>query len=245
MYMGVNTYLSLPELYKLRLPDNPHPLVLTLSATPSRLKTVVPHILHLLANQFMYVRINLPAKFRNQEPYDPHVIQALQNTFSNLDIQWGGYDYGPITKALQTFRDYKSVKAIVSIDDDIYYSPHMAETIMTLASDCVHSGNIQNLHGLQIPYGADVIVYPTSLITSEFIRRLEYLIQTPCKMHDDMMIAITLKSLGISVRTCPRMRVSQTQEQYSSESLVTSTDREVLYRTCEAVYAKSVEFNLL
>ena len=243
--MGVNTYLSLPELYKLRLPDNPHPLVLTLSATPSRLKTVVPHMLHLLANQFMYVRINLPAMFRNREPYDPLVIKTLQNTYSNLDIQWGGYDHGPITKILQTLHDYKSVKAIVSIDDDIYYSPHIAATIMTLASDCVHSGNIQPHNGMHIPYGADVIVYPTSLITSKFIRHLEYLIQTPCKMHDDMMVAITLKSLGISVRKCPRMRVSQTQEQYSTESLVASTDRAVLYRTCDAVYAKSVEFNLL
>ena len=240
----MNVFLTVPQLHSLRLVPNPKPLVLSLSSTPTRLRTIVPDILHLLANQFARVRINLPAKFRDKEVYDPLVIQNLQ--IPNVEIKWGGYDRGPIMKVLDTLRDYRttSYKAIVSIDDDIFYSPHMADTIMKLADDAVYSGNIQN-DTLRIPFGADVIVYPLALITEPFIKTLEYLMQTPCKMHDDMMIAIACKSHGISIKSCPRMRVSQTREQFSAESLVATTNRDVLHRSCIAVYTKSVEFKLL
>ena len=232
-YIKRDIYLSLPELRKLQLPANPRPLVLTLSSTPTRLRTVVPDILYLLANQFARVRINLPAKFRNKDTYDPLVVERL-----GVEVKWGGYDYGPLMKVLPTFYDYhaSTFKAVVSIDDDIFYSPRMAESIMQLADDAVYSGNIQVAKHVRIPYGADVIVYPIPLLTKSFLATLEYLVQTPCKMHDDMMIAIACKVHGIPVRNCPRMRVSQTREQYSSESLVATTQRELLERSCTAVY---------
>lgn len=241
-YIKRDIYLSLPALRKLHLPANPRPLVLTLSSTPTRLRTVVPDILYLLANQFARVRINLPAKFRNKDTYDPLDIERL-----GVEVKWGGHDYGPLMKILPTFYDYQSspFKAVVSIDDDIFYSPRMAESIMKLGDDAVYSGNIQVTRTMRIPYGADVIVYPIPLITKSFLTTLEYLVQTPCKMHDDMMIAIACKVHGIPVRNCPRMRVSQTREQYSSESLVASTNRELLERSCNAVYEKSLEFKLL
>jgi hypothetical protein len=137
------------------------------------------------------------------------------------------------------------MKAVVSIDDDIFYSPHMAENIMQLANDAIYTGNIQKKNNLRIPFGADVIVYPIALLTPAFLATLEYLLETPCKMHDDMIVGIACKSHGIPVRNCKRVRISQTKEQYSSESLVASTDRWGLERTCHMVYAKSKEFRLL
>lgn len=238
--------MTLPEIRALRLPANPRPLVLTLSATPTRLRTIVPDILYVLSNQFARVRINLPAKFRNEEPYDPRVIQTLRE-ISNVDVVWGGYDYGPSMKVLSTLKDYQSssFKAIVSIDDDIFYSPRMAENIMHLANDAVYSGNIQKFDSLRIPYGADVIVYPIAVLTPAFLATLEYLVQTPCRMHDDMVVAIACKSHGIPVRNCKRVRVSQTRAQYSSESLYSSVNRDIVSRSCNAVYRKSIEFKLL
>ena len=246
LYTKRDIYLSLPEIRKLKLAPNPYPLVLSLSATPSRLKSIVPDILDVVANQFAHVRINLPALFRNKEPYDPLTICRLQE-IPNVHIAWGGYDYGPLMKVLPTMHTFSasSLKAIVSIDDDIFYSPHLAQNAMQLANDAVYSGNIQITKTLRIPFGADVIVYPIPFLSQQFLATLEYLAGTPCRMHDDMMVAIACKSHGIPVRNCKRVRISQTREQYSSESLVASTNRDVLSRSCDAVYRTSKEFHLL
>ncbi len=98
-----------------------HPVYLSLSTTPQRIKQL-DNVLRLIDTQFITtIFVNIPEKFRNIQNYD---IPASLIALPKVKIQRIGRDLGPISKSLPTIEYALAVdpKAlIITIDDDYLY----------------------------------------------------------------------------------------------------------------------------
>ena len=94
---------------------------ITLTTDPKRIK-LLPLMLSLLDTDNVYkIHVNIPKKYRNEEPYNTKDIEELKKV-KKVKVFRIEKDMGPITKMLPTIERVKDLNSIIiSIDDDIVY----------------------------------------------------------------------------------------------------------------------------
>jgi len=200
-----------------------HPVVISITSSPERLKHV-PTVLSLIQDQITkdYIKkviIVLPEKFRDNMDYNPEDIQPLSNLHEKVEVQRISKDLGPITKiipAIEWANKHMSSGKVLSIDDDIAYSPSLVHVLAQAAHEpeTVSSGggskkqrwNIPEDFPQQLPHhdsksanyvdvieGYGGVLYPLN-INTELMKALvdpKFTSQS-CKLSDDLVISFVL-----------------------------------------------------
>ena len=190
-----------------RMPDNPVvrtsdvPIIVSLTASPLRLASSIPRVLHSIRHVTNDVRLVLPRAFRNKDPYDESVVSSLPATLVRIQD-----DLGPLSKALPVLETIASQSrdcVLITIDDDALYD---AQDLVSLAERAHREGRIvtgfarwDEALGIRIPFGNNAIAYPKSIVTPAFVRHIWKVAKEggeSCKMHDDMVLAVAASRDG-------------------------------------------------
>lgn len=107
----------------------------TLTSQPSRL-LYVPFVLACIDfHAVNEVHINLPIKYKNQEPYHQGAVSLLENLWpSRIKVYRPKFDLGPASKVVPTLerlrhRQQSAATVCISIDDDIAYHHSLFGTL--------------------------------------------------------------------------------------------------------------------
>ena len=203
---------------------------ISLTSQPDRL-LYLPFVLSTInLDHFKEVVINLPAKYKNKEEYDPKGIDFVKKLHPKIKVYRPRKDIGPGTKIVPTISrlQKKNPSAVcISIDDDIAYTTDLFTKFIN-KSISNHKKIVWGSHGFDIGeyykklneitnwpaaksysmYSKDVIegfagiVYPVKLFDAKTVRKLANL-SMECKLSDDWTISFTLGMDGVQLRELP------------------------------------------
>jgi len=125
-----NSYYSLFDLKKLdengHHPDGP---VVSLTTVPSRIDKIKPTLISLLRQKVKPKRIEINL---SRELFKDIEIPSALNNLKTIKFHWQDKDYGPATKLISTIKRHESsLERIIIVDDDMYYSEHLIQDLLS------------------------------------------------------------------------------------------------------------------
>lgn len=204
-----------------------HQVYFSLTTSPNRLRKFAVVLSIILKFPFVkQIHINLPRRYRNQEPYSQDDIDYIKSFSDKVKVYRVQKDIGPLTKIVPTLKRVKSKKRlIISIDDDIayplslykemlYYNYHYPDYIFTGSGFGlreagtplnikrrdwnIHKGEkIKGCENVEIVEGWGMIGYKKDFLDIKGVLKLNSL-STPCKLSDDLTISYLLAKARIN-----------------------------------------------
>lgn len=137
----INKIVNKP-VRKVNIPSNIS-VNISMTTSPLRLKKIKSNLQFLIPLKIVdNIFINLPEKYRNEIQYDEKDIENILNYSSKIKIIILKDDIGPIAKILPAINFINENDIVISIDDDIVYSPALIHELVyhTLYYDGVFGG---------------------------------------------------------------------------------------------------------
>lgn len=196
--------------------NNNETIIVSLSTSPKRIFKIESVLQCILKNQTLIpdkIVLNLPYVFkRNNSTFkDPLPSYIINNEKIHINFT---EDIGPITKILPTTKLYSDPDAIIiSIDDDIWYPPHMIEQLVSVARkypNAVVTGSASHIgkrteNGIQYVdfiEGFNGVLYRQKHLANFPIEEISKFPRA-CYLGDDLILSNYLKKHNIPIISAP------------------------------------------
>lgn len=219
-------------------------LVVSLTTSPRRIKHIQPVIDSIMKQTIKPDRIylNLPNVFKRDNSVFQKPLPEFITNNPLVYVNWCE-DMGPITKVLPTIELEKDPETLIlSIDDDIYYSPDHIELFLAFSkaypNTCItgtsymHYDKEDNQDIQQNNYGLEGIAvelvegFSGVLYRKEFLENIntQWLKENACKFGDDFYISNELRRKNIPIikigwRYLPIMKIKPLDYGLNSDAL--------------------------